>query len=87
MPNNVKQLSDERFLSVGLFLERAFDLYVYLVLKYGHKNIKVPLQSGLGTESLLFPLEINGPGTGEGSAAWAHQKENHSNQKYLRNMF
>lgn len=44
MPNNVKQLSDEGCLSVGLFLKHAFDLYVYLVLKYGYKNIEVPLQ-------------------------------------------
>lgn len=84
MPNNIKQWSDEGFLSVTLFLKHAFDSYVHFVLKYGYRNIKVPLQWGLGTESLLIPMEINGPGTGGGSAVWAHRKENTTNQKYLR---
>lgn len=44
MPNNTKQLSDDGFFSVGLFLKHAFDLYVYLVLKHEYKKKnKVPL--------------------------------------------
>lgn len=46
MPNNIKQLSDDGFVcfsSVGLFLKHAFDLYVYVVSKYGYKRNKVPL--------------------------------------------